>query len=177
MHRLADHVLAQHRPERGAPVAATCERGPSGTLQVEVAPGAVVGDELAEQQRPSVAEPRRVPAELVAGVGLGDGGHPRRSVVPGEQGDGGGGAQRLDVEAEFVRQRLVEDHQGRVRHRFGLPRLMQPDQLPGERIVEREQGRQQRSCNQPRNLRRTEAESDELPRGQVARNSSLGLSL
>ena len=77
VHRLADHVLAQHRPDRGLAVAAAGERRAARALQVEVAPAPVGVDELAEQQRPAVAEPRRVAAELVAGVGLRD----RRGAV------------------------------------------------------------------------------------------------
>ena len=78
---------------------------------MEVAPGAAVVDELAEQQRPPVTESRRVPTELVAGVGLGDGGDVRRRVVPGEDRHTGRRAQRLDIEPEFACQRVVDDHQ------------------------------------------------------------------
>ena len=140
MHRLADHVLAQHRPERRASVAAAGERRAPGPFEVEVEACAVGTDDLAEQQRPPVAEPWRVAAELMTGVGLGDRGDARGRVVAGEDRHAGGGAQRLDVEAEFARQLLVEDHQRRVRHRLGLPRLVQPDQLAGKRVVECEHG-------------------------------------
>ncbi len=140
VHRLADHVLAQHRPERGASVAASGERRPPGPLEVEVESCAVAADDLAEQQRPSVAEPWRVAAELMAGVRLRHGGDARGRVVAGEDRHAGGGAQRLDIEAESAHQLLVEDHERRVRHRFCLPWLVQPDQLAGERVVECEHG-------------------------------------
>ena len=79
VHRLADHVLAQHRPDGGLAVAAARERRATRALQVQVATAAVGVEHLAEQQRPAVAEPGRVPTELMAGVGLRD---RRRAVGP-----------------------------------------------------------------------------------------------
>jgi len=70
VHRLADHVLAQHRPDRGQPVAAARERGAPGAFQVQVAQPAVGVDELAQQERTPVAEAWGVAAELVPGVRL-----------------------------------------------------------------------------------------------------------
>ena len=67
-HRLADEVLAQHRAERGASVAAARERRASGALELDVASPPVGADDLAEQDRPPVAELRDEPAELMAGV-------------------------------------------------------------------------------------------------------------
>ena len=71
MHRLADDVLAQHRPHRRQAVTAARERRRPGALQVDVAQAPVVVDELAEQQRASVAQPGDEAAELMPGVGLG----------------------------------------------------------------------------------------------------------
>ena len=67
-HRLADDVLAQHRAERGASVAAARERRASRALELDVAPPPVVADDLAEQDRATVAELGDEPAELMAGV-------------------------------------------------------------------------------------------------------------
>ncbi len=73
VHRLAHQVLAQHRAEHGEPVATAGEGSAARALQVQVAARAVGGEHLAEQERPAVAETRRVPAELMAGVRLGNG--------------------------------------------------------------------------------------------------------
>ena len=70
VHRLGDHVLAQHRPDRSEPVATTGERRPPRALQVEVPAVAGSVDDLAHQQGSAVAQTRRVAAELVTGVGL-----------------------------------------------------------------------------------------------------------
>ena len=70
-------------------------------MQVATAPAGV--DQLAQQQRAPVAQPRRIAAELVAGVGLRDGALGRR--VAGE--DGEVLAQRLRVEPQLDRQRRL----------------------------------------------------------------------
>ena len=57
-------------PDRGQAVATAGERGAPGTLQVQVAKRAVGVDELAEQERPPVAQTGGEAAELVPGVGL-----------------------------------------------------------------------------------------------------------
>ena len=118
VHCLADQVLAQHRADRGLAVAAAGERGPARSLEVEVAAGAGVVDDLAEQQRPPVAEARRVAAELVAGIGLGDGGEPSAPRCrPGPRRRRASAA--LGVEAELGRQRLVQHEQRWIGDRHG----------------------------------------------------------
>ncbi len=87
MHRLAHQVLAQHRPQHGQAVATTGERGTARALQVQVATGTVGADHLAEEQRTAVAEPRRVPAELMTRIRLGDGLGPVRHRVADEDVD------------------------------------------------------------------------------------------
>jgi hypothetical protein len=69
-------------PDRGPPVAAAGERRAPRALEVQVAPAAVDVDDLAEQERAAVAEPRREPAELVAGVRLGDRVEPSGTAAP-----------------------------------------------------------------------------------------------
>ena len=59
VHRLTDHVLAQHRADDRLAVAAACERRPPRALQVQVATTTVRIEDLAEQQRAAVAEARR----------------------------------------------------------------------------------------------------------------------
>ena len=71
VHRLADDVFPQHRPERGAPVTAAGEPRLPCPFQLNVHAIAGRRDLLAEQDRAAVAEGGEV-AELVAGVRLRD---------------------------------------------------------------------------------------------------------
>jgi hypothetical protein len=80
VHRLADDVLAEHRPEGGAAVAAAGEPRPPAALQLDIDQPAVGRAVLTEQDRAAVAE-HGEPAVLVPGVGLRD--RPGRpAVVP-----------------------------------------------------------------------------------------------
>ena len=88
-------------PDGRLAVAAAGERRAPRALEVEVAPAAVDVDDLAEQERAAVAEPRRVEAELVAGVGLGHGRRALRRGGAGEHGEARGRAQRVGVEAQL----------------------------------------------------------------------------
>jgi hypothetical protein len=71
VHRLADDVFTQHRPQRGAAVAATgVARRPS-PFELNIQALARRSDLLAEQHRTAIAERGEV-AELVTGVRLSD---------------------------------------------------------------------------------------------------------
>ena len=101
-------------------------------LQVQVATGAVRVDELAEQQRPTVAEPRAEPAELVTGVRLGHRGGAVGHDVAEQEAQAVGASQPADVEAQLAGQRLVEREQAGFGGVGGLPRNRQLGQLAGE---------------------------------------------
>ena len=128
VHRLADDRLTQHRAEHGLAVAAARERRPARALQVEVATPPRDVDELAEQQRAAVAQPRGVAAELVAGVG-----HRDRHRTRGN----GAAREHVEIEgdAQLRRERLVVQHELRLRRRHGLPRHTQPFELVGECVL------------------------------------------
>ena len=135
MHRLADHVLAQHRADRGLAVTAAGERRATRALQVQVATAPVDVEHLTEQERPTVAEARRVPAELVAGVGLR---HRRRAVRRGiadEQGHALGCSQRIGIDTQLGGQLLVERQQPRA-----------PARPPPATAGTSRSGRERRSC-------------------------------
>ena len=107
---------------------------------MEVAQPAVRVDELAEQQRPPVAEARRVAAELVTGVGLRDGNRPVRDRRPHQQGQAVGTGQPGCVEPQLARQRLVEGEQCRIGRGGGLPLQRHLRQLAGEAVFEDDGG-------------------------------------
>ena len=116
VHRLADDVLAQHRPERGPSVAATRVRGWAGALQLNVEAIAGGGDLFAEQDRPPVSERGEV-SELMARVGLRQWLRLVRQRVAGEDCGAMRAVQRVGVEAQRLGQRPVEHHEPRLAHR------------------------------------------------------------
>ena len=132
VHRQAHQVFPQHRPEDCLAVAAAGERGPPGSLQVQVFPATGGVDDLTEQQRPAVAEQWRIATELVPGVRLRNGRYLRRDVAD-EQPRALGGTQGGRVDAELGGQGFVEHHQarfgkgggaagdGQFGHRCGVP--------------------------------------------------------
>ena len=73
VHGLADQVFPQHRTQHGAPIAAARIGGAAGPLQLYVAPRARPVPHLADENRPSVAQLRHEVAELMSGIGHGDG--------------------------------------------------------------------------------------------------------
>jgi hypothetical protein len=89
---------------------------------VQVAQPALDVGQLAEQQRPAVAETRDEPAELVTGVGLRDRLRAAGHGGADQQAHALGAAQRTRVEAELGGQRVVQYEQARVRRLVGLPR-------------------------------------------------------
>ena len=139
VHRLADHVLAQHRADRRLSVSASREWRATRALQVQVAPAAADVDHLADQQRSSVAESRREAAELMAGVGLRHRRRPGRRVVAYEEGDTVGRPQRIGIDAQLSGQCLVERQQAGRRSRARPPRHAQVLELTGIGVLEGEQ--------------------------------------
>ena len=112
---LADHVLAEHRTQRGQPVPAAGEPGPPRPLELDVHQPAVRSPVLAEQDGPAVAEHGEV-AELVPGVRLGDRPRTRRRLLAGEHCREGVRRERPQVEAEFAGQPVVQDCHPRLTH-------------------------------------------------------------
>jgi hypothetical protein len=138
VHRLAHDVLAQHRADHRQPVASAGERRPAGTLEVQVPHPALAVDELAQQERASVTQPRDEPAELVPGVCLC---HRRGALgdeVADEQGQPVRAPEEGGVEPELGGQGLVEHEQPRVGDLLRLPGHGQLRELPGEAVVEGE---------------------------------------
>ena len=138
-HRLADQVLAQHRPEDRAAIAHPREPGASGALEPDVAQPPRAVAELAEQERAPVAEVRVEVAELVPRIGLGDEG-PGGGVLPGEERRSVVAAQPVGVEAELGGERIVDRDQLRLRRHLGGGRDRHLGQRLGELRVEMDGG-------------------------------------
>ena len=116
VHRLADDVFPQHRPERGAPVTAAGEPRLPCPFQLNVQAIAGRRDLLAEQDRTAIAEGREV-AELVAGVRLRDRSPAFGQGIAGENRGAFGTLERLRLESEHRRERPVERDQARLANR------------------------------------------------------------
>ncbi len=107
-HGFADDVLAQHRSERGAAVAPARERGGARALELDVAAHAVLVDDFAEQDGPAVAELRHEMAELVAGIGHGDGIGALGQPLAGEDFSAFRGRQQVGIEPQIDGKRPVQ---------------------------------------------------------------------
>ena len=116
VHRLADDVFPQHRPERGAPVTPAGEPRLPCAFQLNVHAIAGWRDLLAEQDRAAIAEGREV-AELVAGVRLRDRSRAVGQGIARENRGAFGTLERLRVEAKHGRERPVERDQARLADR------------------------------------------------------------
>ena len=108
VHGLAQDVLPQDRPEPGPAVTPPGEGRAAGTLELDVEALARRVQDLAQENRPAIAEPWHEAAELVTGVGHGQGVRPRRHLVAREHGQTLGRAQGLRVQAELIGKGLVE---------------------------------------------------------------------
>jgi hypothetical protein len=93
---------------RKTAVAAAGERGGARALELDVAADAVPIDDLAEQDRSSVAELGHELPELVAGIGHGDGVGSIRNRLPGQDFGALGGLQGGRIEPELDRQGPVQ---------------------------------------------------------------------
>jgi len=68
MHRFANEIFAQDRPQCGAAVSAPRERRSSRALQLDIAPLAVAVQDFAEEDCAAVAKLRNEIAELMPGI-------------------------------------------------------------------------------------------------------------
>ncbi len=136
VHRLADDVLAQHRADGRQPVAAAGKRGAARAFEVNVAEPAVSVDELAEQQRATIAQPRDIAAELVPGIGLCDGRGAVGNVVADQESQSIGTVQPGRVESQLAGQWRVEGQQPRLGEGPSVPTDGQLGQVAGEAVVQ-----------------------------------------
>jgi hypothetical protein len=85
MHRFAHEIFAQDRPQCRAAVSAPRERRSARALQLDIAPFAVVVQDLAEEDCAAIAKLRNEIAELMPGIGHRDRLGARRRNVAGKQ--------------------------------------------------------------------------------------------
>ena len=138
MHRLADQVFAQHRPEHRLAVANARERRAPGPLEMDIAPAARPVDHLADQQRAAIAELGREATELVPGIGHGERRGTPRAFGTGEDRCPGLRIQRARVEPELRRQRPVQPQHSRCRNPGAPPRHVEAFEVAGIAVVEAE---------------------------------------
>ena len=119
MHRLADQHLAKHGANGGLAVATAGERRAARAFEGDVATASLPVDHLAEKKRAAIPELRRESAELVACVGLSQRFGAFGQRVSGEYRCPRGGIERGEVEAELLRQRIVEKEQARFAYAAG----------------------------------------------------------
>ena len=135
VHRLADDVLAQHRPERRAAVAASRVARLARTLELDVDARTAWRDLLAEHDRAPVAEHGEVPV-LVPCVGLRDRRRACRHRLPAEDRGEFADTRTREIEPEFPRERLVRDHERRRGKAGGLAWVEEHGGEPRVRVVE-----------------------------------------
>ena len=137
-HRLAHDVFTQHRPDRGAAIAAAREGRRARALELDVAAPAVAVHDLAQQDGAAVAQLRHEVAELVTGIGERDRLGTRRHAVARQYRHTLGGRERSGIEAELQSERLIQFHQPRRRHRRGRQPGIEPLRQPRVAVVERQ---------------------------------------
>ena len=136
VHRLRDDVFAQHRPERGAPIPTAREGGGPRALELDVPPRPVPPDHLAQQDGAAIAELGDEIAELVAGIGLGEGLRALGHRIAREHRDAFGGGQPGGVEAELLGQRMVQPDQLRCLDWGGRQARVEAVRQAGVAVVE-----------------------------------------
>ena len=117
MHRFADEIFAQDRPESGATVATARERRSSGAFQLDVASPAVAVQHLAQQDGAAVAEPGNEVAELMSGIGHRDRLGARRHLVAGERRRQSVRTDAARIDAQLRCEGIVEFNQPGSCHR------------------------------------------------------------
>ena len=136
-HRLADHVLAQDRAERGPPVAAARVGRPTRAFELYIAsrPGSV--DDLAEEDRAPVPELRHERAELVPRVRGGNRLGRLGDAIARQHLHAFLAGEQVGIEAESGGQGPVNPNEPRGPDRGGRDAREEPLGQPRIRVVER----------------------------------------
>src|SRR5271157_168767 len=108
MHRFANEIFAQDRPQCGAAVSAPRERRSSRALQLDIAPLAVAVQDFAEEDCAAVAKLRNEIAELMPGIDHRDRLCARRCDVAGKHRRQSARIETLCINPQLRGERIVE---------------------------------------------------------------------
>jgi hypothetical protein len=125
VHRFADQIFAQHRPDRRAAVTAARERRATGSFQLDVAKNAVAIFAFAQKDRSPVAKLRNEVPELMPGISHRNRRRVLRELIARKH-RGGPRLGDVRVQPELFSQRTIENNELRVRNRRGFHRRMKP---------------------------------------------------
>ena len=128
----------KHGPERGSAVAATRERSPPGSLELDVVAHAVTPHHLTQQAGAPVAKLRDEGPELVAGIGLRHGLGPLSHVVAGQNLNPVLAPERVRIKSQFPRQFVIQLHETWRRDRCGIQSRVKVLRQPRIRVVKAE---------------------------------------
>ena len=126
-HGLAEKILPQNRPKRGASVATAREGRRTGPLELDVPAQTVAPDHFAEQNGATIAQLRREAAELMPGIGLRDRLRPFRDGIAAEDGRAFCAFEGCRIDPQALRKRSVYANEARTGNRRRLQ--------PGEKAL------------------------------------------
>jgi hypothetical protein len=135
MHRLADEVLPQHRPQRGAAIAVAREGREACALQLKVAENTVVPSEFSEKNCAPVTQLRHEGPELVPCIGHRDRVCIVWQLITGEHGR----CFTLDevrFQSKIFGQAFVENDELRVRDDCWISSRVEPARQGGIAVLE-----------------------------------------
>ena len=136
VHRLAQDVFAQHRPDCSSTVTPAREGRPTRTLQRNVPTATFTVDDLAEQVGPPIPQEWTELPELVPGIRLRKGHAARGDRIPRQHGDTLRAPQPLRVQPQLERQCFIDEQQPRHGHGHRVDAYPEPVELEHKGVVE-----------------------------------------
>jgi hypothetical protein len=136
VHGFAEDVFAEDGAEGGFAVAAAGEGSAAGAFELDITALAVKIDDFAEEEGAAVTELGHEVAELVAGVGLGEGLGAVGKGVAGEEGGVIGVVEGFGVETEGAGEGVIEEDEAGGADGDEFPALMEEGGELGVRMVE-----------------------------------------
>ena len=138
VHRFADQIFTQHRPECRPAVAGARKGSGTRAFELNVATTSVAVDHLAEEQRPPVAKLGHEAPELVAGVRLGQRRRSLGYLIARKDPRAFLGIESTGIQPQFFSQLTVELDQPRPRDWRRFPGHVGALEFARIRIVENE---------------------------------------
>ena len=135
-HGLADDIFAQHWSKGRTPIAPAGERRHARAFQLDVPTLPGRGQNLSQQDRPTIAKLGIEMTELMPGIGAGDGVSQRREPVAREDFHALGRREHIRVKPQLPRQPHIQFHQTRRGDRRRRHPRVKDGGEPGVAIVE-----------------------------------------